>query len=133
MSTEAIIILLYNSDLQHCQDPISYDKIVEMVIDFSNKIFGQHINTCCMDLITPQEFICSTIHLIQVTWKKHRNTFIIHEAKRSIWKATPHCKSCTMASQPYATHPYLCHSCITSHIHPPDLHKLPILLLPPSN
>ena len=42
---EAIFILLGQSDLAKRQDPISFAKMIEMMISYLNKILGQLINT----------------------------------------------------------------------------------------
>ncbi|KAL7545571.1 hypothetical protein ACHAWF_008925, partial [Thalassiosira exigua] len=46
---EAIYILLGRSDLSKRQDPISFDKLIEMMISHLNKVLGQIIDTRNLD------------------------------------------------------------------------------------
>ena len=50
---EAISVLLGQSDLAKRQDPISFDKMEEMVVSYLNKILGQIIDTRRMDIGVP--------------------------------------------------------------------------------
>ena len=80
-SIEAIFILLGHSDLECRQDPISFDKMEEMVISHANKILGQIINTRAMEVETPKEFISDTIDFIKSKWHPKRKTFHLSEAE----------------------------------------------------
>jgi hypothetical protein len=80
-SIEAIFILLGHSDLDCRQDPISFDKMEDMVISYANKVLGQIINTRAMEVETPKEFISDTIDFIQRTWHQKRKTFHLSEAE----------------------------------------------------
>jgi hypothetical protein len=63
-SIEAMFITLGESDLAARQDPVSWDKLVEMVISHFNKVLGLVINTRTMDVGPPPEFLARTIQLI---------------------------------------------------------------------
>ncbi|KAL7451837.1 hypothetical protein ACHAWC_006017 [Mediolabrus comicus] len=63
-SIEAIFILLGESDLTRRVDPISWDKLVEMVISHFNKVLGLEFNTRKMDVGPPPEFLARTIQLL---------------------------------------------------------------------
>ena len=64
-SIEAVFLLLGESNLDHRQDAISFDKLEEMVIGFANKILGQIINTRTMTVETPPEFVAETLLLLR--------------------------------------------------------------------
>ena len=80
-SIKAIFILLGDSDIEHRQDPISFDKLEGMVISYANKVLGQIINTRRMDVETPPEFITDTINEINKTWHQRRQQFTLSEAE----------------------------------------------------
>ena len=80
-SIEAIFLLLGESDLDKRQDPISFDKMEEMVVSYSNKILGQIINTRQMEVETPPEFIAETLKLLRTTWHPRRKRFTVSEAE----------------------------------------------------
>ena len=77
-SIEAIFIVLGDSDLLSRQDPISWDKLFEMVISFSNKILGLDINTRQLDVGPPAEFLQRTISKLQA-FHSHRKAFTVSE------------------------------------------------------
>jgi hypothetical protein len=56
-SIEAIFILLGPSALDRCQDPISFDKLKEMVIGPINRILGHVIDTHRLTVDTPEDFL----------------------------------------------------------------------------
>ena len=54
---EAIFILLGHSDLSKRQDPISFDKMEDMIISHMNKVLGQIIDTRQLDVGVPPAYI----------------------------------------------------------------------------
>ncbi len=52
-SIETLFRLLGDSDLSQRQDPVSWDKLLEMIINFVNQILGHLINTRTMRVSTP--------------------------------------------------------------------------------
>ena len=79
-SIEAIFILLGNSDLRRRQDPISFDKMVEMIVSYLNKVLGHIINTRTLTVGVPDEFLNETIQSLSTTWGPHRREFSVQEA-----------------------------------------------------
>lgn len=63
-SIEAMFILLGESDLTCRVDPVSWDKLVDMVISHFNKVLGLEFNTRKMDVGPPPEFLARTIQLL---------------------------------------------------------------------
>ena len=80
-SIEAIFILLGHSDTSRRQDPISFDKMEDMVISYANKVLGQLINTRTMEVETPKEFIVETLNIIQSMWHSKRKRFHLSEVE----------------------------------------------------
>ncbi len=81
---ESMFVILGESDLDKRQDPVSWDKLYEMAINFTNKILGQFINTRKMTIETPSEFIAKVVKLLETTWrggKNGRKSFLIKEAE----------------------------------------------------
>ncbi len=64
-SIKAIYILLGDSNLMTRQDPVLFEKLEDMPISYSSHILGQIINTRCMDVEMPSEFIADTLRLLQ--------------------------------------------------------------------
>ncbi len=64
-SIKAIYILLGGSDLSKQQDPISFDTLEDMPVSYSSHFLGQIVNTQCMDVKKPPEFIADTIQLLK--------------------------------------------------------------------
>ena len=54
---ESVFTLLGESELSHRLDPIAWDKFLEMVINYTNKILGLMIDTRKMTVSTPPEFV----------------------------------------------------------------------------
>ena len=52
-----------------------------MVINFKNKILGQHINTRTMTIETPPEYIAKVVKLLDSTWNHGRKLFEVKEAE----------------------------------------------------
>ena len=83
-SIEAIFILLGHSDLTARQDPISWDKFLEMPVDWHNKALGTMIDTRRMAARTPENYTKKTLSILEKTWHKGENTrhtFLINEAE----------------------------------------------------
>lgn len=79
-SIEAIFILLGDSDLDRRQDPISFDKMIEMSVSFLNKVLGHIINTREMTVGVPDAFLAQTLESLRTTWGPHRREFTVLEA-----------------------------------------------------
>ena len=77
-SIEAMFITLGRSDLAHMQDPVSWDKLVEMVISHFNKVLGVEINTRALDVGPPPEFVARTVSLLS-SFHKNRKSFTVQE------------------------------------------------------
>ena len=60
---EALFLLLGESDLAKRQDPVSWDKLIEMMIHFRNKILGFIINTRRMTIMTPHDYVQKVVKL----------------------------------------------------------------------
>ena len=54
-------------DLTKRQDPISWDKLLEMVIHYKNKILGLIIDTRTMTVSPPLEYLDKVIKLLETT------------------------------------------------------------------
>ena len=76
---EAVFIVLGKPDISRRQDPISWDKLFEMIINYANKILGLVINTRKMTIQTPCEFIDKVAKLIKSTWNPRRLSFAVKE------------------------------------------------------
>jgi len=77
-SIEAMFITLGRSDLTRLQDPISWDKLVEMVISHFNKVLGVEIDTRRMVVGPPPEFVART--LVQLgAFHEGRKAFTVQE------------------------------------------------------
>lgn len=79
-SIEAIFILLGDSDLDRRQDPISFDKMIEMMVSHLNKVLGHIINTRTLTVGVPDAFLAQTIDSLSATWGAHRRAFTVMEA-----------------------------------------------------
>ena len=77
-SIEAIFITLGYSDLSRLQDPISWDKLFDMVISHFNKALGVDINTRRMDVGPPPEFVARTLDRLKA-FHEGRKAFTIQE------------------------------------------------------
>lgn len=78
-SIEAIFILLGRSDLRRRQDPVSFDKMIETLINWKNLILGRVINTRTMMVSTPVQYVRDTVSLIENKWHRKRRRFIISD------------------------------------------------------
>ncbi|KAL7523262.1 hypothetical protein ACHAXR_000668, partial [Thalassiosira sp. AJA248-18] len=75
---EAIFILLGHSDLSKRQDPISFDKMEDMMVSYLNKILGQLINTRLLDVGVPAPYISKTLVLLK-PFHYQRKSFTLKE------------------------------------------------------
>ena len=64
-SIEAMFILLGESALDKRQDPISWDKLEELPISWTNKILGEIINTRKLTVTAPPEYIAATARILE--------------------------------------------------------------------
>jgi hypothetical protein len=78
---EAIFIILGESEPDKRQDPISWDKLLEMIIHFVNQLLGQIINTREMTVETPPEYVEKVVKLLSSTWNHKRCSFKLKEAE----------------------------------------------------
>ena len=80
-SIEAIFILLGPSDLSKRQDPISFDKLKEMVIGPINRVLGHIIDTRHLTVDTPADFLDPLHANLTTTWGPHRKSFMVLDAE----------------------------------------------------
>lgn len=78
---EAIFILLGVSDLAKRQDPISFEKMEEMLVSYMNKMLGQIIHTRRLDVGVPREYIAKTLKLLK-PFHRSRKSFTVKEMER---------------------------------------------------
>ena len=78
-SIESIFTVLGESCPEARQDPISWDKLFDMIIDFCNKILGVMINTRTMTVRVPIDYVQSTVTLMDTHWHHKRKTVTISE------------------------------------------------------
>ena len=74
-SIEAIFVMLGKSNTALCQDPISWDKLHELLVAPVNWIIGFLLDLRRMTVGTPPDFIASTINLLRATWGPHMCSF----------------------------------------------------------
>ncbi|KAL7544775.1 hypothetical protein ACHAWF_013580 [Thalassiosira exigua] len=80
-SIESMYIILGRSDLSKRQDPISFDKLIEMLISHLNKILGQVIDTRTLDVGVPPDYRRQTVNLLRPFHSK-RKAFTVIEMER---------------------------------------------------
>jgi hypothetical protein len=85
-SIEAIYILLGPSDLSKRQDPISFDKLEEMVIGPINRVLGHIVDTRRMTISPPPEFMADLTKSLSTTWAPHRKSFRLREIETLVGK-----------------------------------------------
>ncbi|KAL7546383.1 hypothetical protein ACHAWF_016015 [Thalassiosira exigua] len=78
-SIEAIFILLGDSDLAFRQDPISFDKLEDMMVNYTNLVLGRIINTRTMTVQMPLEYVSATLATLRKHWHKGRKRFVLSE------------------------------------------------------
>ena len=64
-SIEAIFILLGVSELDKRQDPISFDKLEEMLVHYLNKVLGLVLDTRRLDIGVPPAFVAETLRILR--------------------------------------------------------------------
>ena len=84
-STKAIFLLLGESAIELRQDPISWDKLLEMLINYTNIALGQHINTRKMIISPSFDYMQQTNKLLS-HWHSGRQPFTIPEIEPLIGK-----------------------------------------------
>lgn len=84
-SIETLFLLLGETDLQHRQDPVSWDKLLEMILHFMNIAIGVHINTRTMRVGVPHDYITALTDILG-HWHKKRKSFTILEIERVVGK-----------------------------------------------
>ncbi|KAL7539229.1 hypothetical protein ACHAWF_006339, partial [Thalassiosira exigua] len=77
VSIEAIFILLGDSDLIFRQDPVSFDKLEEMMVNYMN-LDCQHKDND-MTVQTPLDYIASTANTQEKHWQKKMNSCKLKE------------------------------------------------------
>ena len=80
-SIEAVFIILGQSDTKLRQDPVSWDKLEEMTINYSNIILGVVVDTRRMRVGPKREFLQKVIKLLKGPWNEHRQSFTLKEAE----------------------------------------------------
>lgn len=78
-SIVAIFILLGKSDLDKRQDPISFDKMEDLIISWCNIVLRQFIHTSQMTIETPPDYVQATVSLMDRHWHGGRKSFRIHD------------------------------------------------------
>ena len=84
-SIEAIYLVLGESNLLHRQDPISWDKLLEMLVNYANIVLGHHVNTRKMIVSTSRDFLAQTCAMLE-HWHSGRKSFTIPEIEPLIGK-----------------------------------------------
>ena len=79
-SIKAIFILPGESDLTRQQDPIFWDKLLDMMIAPVNCILGLTINSCRLTVDIPPDFLAKVITILCTSWGLHQQTVIINQA-----------------------------------------------------
>ena len=82
---EAIFLLLGESDLSRRQDPVSWDKLLEMMVNYANVVLGHHINTRKMIVATTHAFLSELLKMLE-HWHTKRKSFTIEEIAPLIGK-----------------------------------------------
>ena len=81
---EAIFLVLSPSNLTERQDPISWDKLIEMVISYLNRILGTEINTRTLMVRTPHDYVQETTSILQRHWHSKRKSFVLIEIEKLV-------------------------------------------------
>ena len=72
-SIEAVFIILGDSELEKRQDPISFDKMCELLVAPFNKILGLHFDLRRLTVGPPPEFIAKTLTHLEAFHKGRRS------------------------------------------------------------
>jgi hypothetical protein len=75
------LILLGEPNLTHCQDPISWDKLLELPVAPVNRILSLALDLHCLAVRAPPEFIAAIVDLLRTTWGPRHCSFHAREAK----------------------------------------------------
>lgn len=78
-SIEAIFVLLGDSALKYRQDPVSFDKVIEMIVSHVNRILGHNIETRKLTVGVPEEFVATVLRSLRTTWGEHRKSFTANQ------------------------------------------------------
>ena len=68
-------------DFTQQQDPLSWDKLLNMMVVPVNCILGLIINTRLLTVGVFPEFLSEVIHILQTMWGHHQHTFVASKAK----------------------------------------------------
>ena len=68
LGIESIFMLFGRSDLALRHDPISWNRLLEMVIHYREKISGQITGTRLMTIISPWDYDDKVTRLIETRW-----------------------------------------------------------------
>jgi hypothetical protein len=82
---KTIFILLGESDLSKRQDPISWEKMLEMLINYVNVALGLQINTRQMTIGPTQQYLTELNNLLS-HWHGQRKSFTINELETLVGK-----------------------------------------------
>ncbi|EJK75241.1 hypothetical protein THAOC_03043, partial [Thalassiosira oceanica] len=75
---EAIFILLGASDLSLRQDPLSWDKLQDFIVNFRGKVLGVDVCTRSLAVSVPPDYLAKTTALLKDNWA-HRKSFFLRE------------------------------------------------------
>jgi hypothetical protein len=81
-SIEAIFIMLCQPSLTLYQDPISWDKLLELLVAPVYLILGLTLDLCRLTVSISLEFIAATVQLLGTTWGPQCCYFHAKEAKK---------------------------------------------------
>ena len=84
-SIETLFRLLGESCLARRQDPVSWDKFLEMLVHFMNIAIGVHIHTRKMRVAVPRDYITALLDILS-HWHNKRKSFIISDIERVVGK-----------------------------------------------
>ena len=77
--------LLGKPDITKRQDPVSWDKLLEMFVNYANILLGHHINTRKMNVSVPFDYL-STLNNQLTHWHSKRQLFAIPKVEPIIGK-----------------------------------------------
>jgi hypothetical protein len=98
-SIKAILCLLGESVLHQCQDPISWEKLLEMIKDFINLILGHSINTGTMLVSTQDKYLSQIIALLS-HWHSRMKSFTLPKIETLVGKLDQIATSTPLAMTP---------------------------------
>ena len=82
--TEALFLLLGESNLTKRQDPILWDKLLKMMIHYRNMILGLILDTRTMTVSPLPEYLDKVIKLLETAWRgdpNGRKSFFVNKVK----------------------------------------------------